>query len=315
MSMNKIDIVYTWIDGQDAKWMAKKESHLAHCQVYDNCYKSQAGSERFTDNQELKYSLRSIELFAPWVNHIYIITDAQKPKWLKDCSKVTIIDHSEIIPREFLPTFNSSVIEAHLHLITNLEEKFIYFNDDMFLGKPTSELDFFRKDKPYIFTSSIIQKKNKKRKESTYNVRAINLSRHIVQEKNKIFIGYGLKHGIRPLLKSRLKLVSEIYSDHLIPHYKERFRLNPFSLIYLYTFHELAVKNANSKYLQNINHKKIFNFFPGFCYIKDSNILEFSLNYTKKKPLVFCINELSKKLELIPLFSNGIFSKKSKFEQ
>jgi hypothetical protein len=35
----------------------------------------------------------------------------------------------------FLPTFSSPAIEANLHRIAGLSEHFLYFNDDVFLGK------------------------------------------------------------------------------------------------------------------------------------------------------------------------------------
>lgn len=40
------------------------------------------GSNRFRDNDELRYSMRSLEKFAPWVRNIYLITSGQVPSWL-----------------------------------------------------------------------------------------------------------------------------------------------------------------------------------------------------------------------------------------
>lgn len=37
---------------------------------------------RYRDSNELRFSLRSLERFAPWVRHIYLVTDNQIPKWL-----------------------------------------------------------------------------------------------------------------------------------------------------------------------------------------------------------------------------------------
>ncbi|WP_417884130.1 stealth family protein [Vibrio rumoiensis] len=314
--MSKIDIVYTWVNGNDRLWNDKKNSYLKNSNVYKNSLDEQAGSQRFTDNNELKYSLRSIELFAPWVNHIYIVTDNQIPEWLNEQENVTIIDHKEIIPEEYLPTFNSSVIEAHLHNITTLQEMFIYFNDDMFLGKKTVKHDFFKHGKPNIFTSSIFPVKKKEPKFSTYNTQAIVDSRNIVKSKIRKEVNYGIKHGIKPLLKSRLKLIAQQYSMFLTPYYNEKFRLTPFSLLYIYTFNEIALRNANTKYLKTLRLRSrlYLKLFPTFCYIKDSNIKKFSDNYEKISPFVFCVNEISINLEKIHLFSHGKLSKKSKFE-
>lgn len=32
---------------------------------------------RFRDNDELRFSIRSVEQFAPWLRHIYIVTNGQ----------------------------------------------------------------------------------------------------------------------------------------------------------------------------------------------------------------------------------------------
>lgn len=52
------------------------------------------------------------------------------------------MDHREIIDHDYLPTFNSHVIEANLHKIPNLSEHFIYFNDDVFVAKPLQKAIF-----------------------------------------------------------------------------------------------------------------------------------------------------------------------------
>ncbi|HXF28634.1 MAG TPA: stealth conserved region 3 domain-containing protein, partial [Chlamydiales bacterium] len=99
---------------------------------------------RFRNRNELKYSMRSIHCFMPWVNHIYIVTFGQTPQWLKNHPKVTIVDHKEIFknPND-LPTFNSHAIEANLHHIPGLSERYIYFNDDVFVADIMKEEDFF----------------------------------------------------------------------------------------------------------------------------------------------------------------------------
>lgn len=101
---------------------------------------------RFRDNDELRlyfgccirsrYSLRSLEKNAPWIRHIYIVTNGQIPSWLNtDNPRVSIITHEEIFSEpDALPTFSSPAIEFNLHHIPGLSEYFLYFNDDVFLG-------------------------------------------------------------------------------------------------------------------------------------------------------------------------------------
>lgn len=51
-------------------------------------------ASRFEDNEELRYSLRSIEKHAPWVRNIFIVTNGQIPSWLNlDNPRVTIVTH------------------------------------------------------------------------------------------------------------------------------------------------------------------------------------------------------------------------------
>lgn len=136
-----VDIVYTWVNGSDPVWEEKKNEAMK-AQDIKIGKKAQAG--RYIDIGELKYSLRCVEKFLPWVHKIYIITDNQFPNFLKKKqSKVEIINHSQIIPEQFLPTFNSNNIDFHLHLIPNLSEHFIYLNDDVFISRPLQKYNFF----------------------------------------------------------------------------------------------------------------------------------------------------------------------------
>ncbi len=62
--------------------------------------------------------------------------------------KLHIVKHEDYIPKEFLPAFNSHVIEMYLHRIKGLSERFVYFNDDMFMIRPLCQTDFFKDGKP-----------------------------------------------------------------------------------------------------------------------------------------------------------------------
>lgn len=132
---DSIDIVYTWVDYQDSQWQALWHQTFPE-QMLD--------ADRFASNDELKFSLRSIAMYAPWVKHIYILTNCMPPAWFKPHEKIIFIDHKDVFPNsQDLPTFNSHAIEACLHHIPNLSENFIYMNDDVFLNRPVTPLDFF----------------------------------------------------------------------------------------------------------------------------------------------------------------------------
>ncbi|XP_076114277.1 N-acetylglucosamine-1-phosphotransferase subunits alpha/beta-like [Mytilus galloprovincialis] len=106
---------------------------------------SDISASRFEDNEELRYSLRSLERFAPWVRHVYIITNGQIPYWLNmESSRLTIVTHQEIFTNTtHLPTFSSPAIEANIHKIPGLSQKFIYMNDDVMFGKDVWPDDFY----------------------------------------------------------------------------------------------------------------------------------------------------------------------------
>lgn len=102
-------------------------------------------NSRFEDNEELRYSLRSLVRFAPWVRHIFIVTNGQIPYWLNlDNPRISVVTHEEIFPnKSHLPTFSSPAIESHLHRIPDLSDKFLYFNDDVMFGAEVWPDDFF----------------------------------------------------------------------------------------------------------------------------------------------------------------------------
>ena len=140
--MQAIDFVVLWVDGADPAWQAERR----------NCRLDQGmdGSEiRYRDWGTLRHLLRSIEHFAPWHRRIHLITWGHLPEWLKtDHPKLHIVRHTDYIPQEWLPTFNSNVLELNLWRIDDLAEQFVMLNDDTFLTRPTQPEDFFRKGLP-----------------------------------------------------------------------------------------------------------------------------------------------------------------------
>ncbi|KUJ77275.1 hypothetical protein AVO44_18005 [Ruegeria profundi] len=148
-----VDIVYTWVDLADSNFFEV----LSRFKETNQATNSESSDKsRFENRDELLYSLRSIEAYAPWVNHIYIVTNGQVPVWLDASNKnVTIVSHEEIIPEQYLPTFNSHVIESCIHRIPGLSEHYIYFNDDVLLARPLSKTDFFTETGlAYLFSTN-----------------------------------------------------------------------------------------------------------------------------------------------------------------
>ena len=99
---------------------------------------------RFHNKDELRYSLRSVAENLPWVRRIHVFTNCARPAWLKaDDLRIVWVQHEEVIAPEYLPVFNSHVIESYLHHIPDLAEHFVYLNDDFFVMKPLAKDHFF----------------------------------------------------------------------------------------------------------------------------------------------------------------------------
>ena len=154
-----MDMVYTYVNQNDINWQEKKKYiyNAYFDPVINN--KDSNSNTRFNDNNEIMYSLRSIEKFIDFIENIYIVVSniEQIPKWINN-EKINFITHSEIIPQEFLPTFNSQVIELYIHKIPNLSEKFIYFNDDMIVGTHIKMTDFVQNSKAIFYVSPDLSK-------------------------------------------------------------------------------------------------------------------------------------------------------------
>jgi hypothetical protein len=164
-----IDLVCLWVDGSDPRWNERRLRRLAEIQdrSFDDVLVEHSSDLREPDvdaellastgisreanatrlyhsRDELRYALRSLEMFAPFVNHVYLVTDRQTPEWLDaDAEGLTVVDHRDIFPEDSPPVFNSNAIDTRLHLIPGLSEHFLVTNDDIFFFNPTSPTDFF----------------------------------------------------------------------------------------------------------------------------------------------------------------------------
>lgn len=140
--MDQIDFVIIWVNGEDSKWL----------ELYRKYAPQSDGDKRiirFRDWNNLRYWFRGVEKFAPWVNKIHFVTCGHYPDWLNlKASKLNFVKHSDYIRFDYLPTFNSHTIELNLHRIVGISEKFVYFNDDMFLINTVVPERFFKKDLP-----------------------------------------------------------------------------------------------------------------------------------------------------------------------
>jgi hypothetical protein len=135
-----IDLVFSWVDGSSDEFLRERAKRMQSYVVGEG----DESEARYRQIDELKYALRSVYLFAPWVRRIFIATDSPAPSWLAEHPRVRIVRSEEFFTDpEALPTHNSHAVESQLHKIDGLAEHFLYSNDDMFFGRPVSPDLFF----------------------------------------------------------------------------------------------------------------------------------------------------------------------------
>lgn len=137
-----VDVVYTWVDGNDPALAARRSAYREFAD--GGIAVREVGPSRYTSHDELKYSLRSLEMYGGFVRHVYLVTDGQVPSWLDRRSDwITVVDHRDLFPADALPVFNSHAIESRLHHIPGLSDHYLYFNDDVFVNRPIRPEVFF----------------------------------------------------------------------------------------------------------------------------------------------------------------------------
>ncbi|MBQ8192739.1 MAG: Stealth CR1 domain-containing protein [Bacilli bacterium] len=254
---DKIDFVICWVDGNDKEWQKEKSEYDPNKKKKDGVN----GTVRYRDWDNLQYWFRGVEKYAPWVNKIYFVTWGHLPEWLNiDNPKLVIVNHKDYIPKKYLPVFSSHPIEFNFHLIKGLSEKFVIFNDDMFIINKVRVEDFFKKNLPRdtynevnwnssdedpVFAS--ILKNNYDILSKHYNKRKVILSRPF----KYMNIKYGLKRNLRTL-KSTLKKNSFIgIGNNHLPQ--------PFLKEYFYKLWEKEYENMDKTCSHKFRNKEDIN--------------------------------------------------------
>ena len=274
----KIDFVLTWVDGEDPEWLASKRN-------FSPDEISMNGVERYRDWDNLQYLFRGFETFTPWVNRIFFVTAGHLPEWLNTSHpKLTIVRHEDFLDKDSLPVFNVNPIEINFHRIEGLSERFVYFNDDMFLLRPVKPSHFFREGLPVNAAISNIMYEGAISSIVLNDLELVNknFNRHKGERKTKrgiifsnfwkwFYPGYGIRvldtllllrwktfsgfanyHHPQPFLKETYKAVWRSEPDSMIRTSKSRFRSPTDVNQYLFRYWQFAsgrfypdsVKNA-----------------------------------------------------------------------
>lgn len=268
-----IDIVFTYVNPSDNIW---KEKYLLHNKS------NHISSSRFDNNQEqIKFSLLTLKKYAyPLINNIYIVSDNQQfdldflqDKFLID--KIRWIDHTDIIDSKYLPTFNSMVIEAFLWKIPNINDTFVYFNDDMFVGSHVFYSDFFDTD------GSIKQFYSERKSLSNHpwyqNINETNdLFNHAFKTKQFITPTHAPYH----LSKIDMQICFGIFFKNLKPMF-ERHKIRSYK-----DSHNLVFLSA----MYSSNFKRSKNIKTSFAFINNCNNLVLKNLHQSKKKKFYCFH-------------------------
>lgn len=138
-ALRHTSVVYTWVNGSDAAYRELRKKHGGPGVI---------GGARDRSIDELRYSIRSLVKYVPWLEgQIYIVSPGQTPTWLAQHPRVTVVDQDALFlaadGKRALPTFNTNAIEVNLWRVPNLTEMFLHINDDYIFGAPIIPEDFF----------------------------------------------------------------------------------------------------------------------------------------------------------------------------
>lgn len=331
-----IDFVITWVDSNDDGWRDKKNNALSKI---GKPMEKAADDERYRDYGTLKYLLRSIDRYATWVHKIYLVTDNQRPTWLKENlkdTKLEIIDHQDIIPKESLPTFNSNAIEMCIDNIPGLSEHFVEFNDDFLINKSVNPSDFFDNGKPKDFRQytslfptesydrlrfndayAINKWLGRLQEKWPINGKGIISSKYSISSnvKNMFFLidrhrhvsDYVLPHNAYPLKKSNLRKAKKIWSNEINNTIRQKFRSEHDVTIFLFRDYQLEIGDFSPR-SPTFSHFYVLNDFEEIC-----------RDLRQEKSGLLCINDSDtnnfiESTKVIQKALESKFKKKSRFE-
>ena len=282
------------------------------------------------DNEELRYSIRSILKNLPWIRKIFILMPNEKVSYLKEIEeikeKIVYVKDKDLIGFD---SSSSLVFQFRYWKMKdfNLSDNFISMDDDCYIGRPLKKSDlFYVKDKkvvPLIITSKFLTfykeeverkiyyyKKNIKKSKREQTFIEFQYSKQLtysfimdVLSKKKIIVPK-FTHNAIPTNVYEIKEIYDLISESkfknttLYSNYRHIDSLQFQTFILGYTF----IKHK--KKIKNISHKLI-----GF-----GNALFSKYNYD-----LFCVNTNSHKntilsKQIFKIVMENLFPEASPYE-
>lgn len=278
----EIDLVFSWVDGTDAEWQAERAATLATFVVGDG----DDHEARFRQIDELKYALRSVHLYAPWIRRIFVVTDSPKPQWLADHPDVTFVRSEEFFTdTSVLPTYNSQAVECQLHHIDGLAEHFLYSNDDMFFGRPVGPQMFFSPGGVTMFVEAgtrIGLGDNDEQRSGFENAARVN--RRLLHERFGRITTRHLEHAPVPLRRSVMYELEKEFPDEFAATAASTFRASS----------NISVTNSLYHYYALLSGRAVVQTGAAVKYVDTttrSGIREMERLLAKRSMDFFCLND------------------------
>jgi len=256
-----IDLVFSWVDGTDKEWQRARARRMAAYVVGEG----DDAEARYRQIDELRYALRSVHTYLPWVRNIFIATDSKAPAWLADHPRVRLVRSEEFFrDTSVLPTHNSQAVEAQLHRIEGLSEHFLYSNDDMFIGRPLRPDVFFSPGgiSRFIEADTRIGLGDNDTARSGFENSA-RVNRALLRERFGRVITRHLEHAATPLTKTVIEEMEQVFAAEFTATAASPFRAKDNISVTnsLYHYYGLltgrAVQNTGSNvlYVDTTTHK------------------------------------------------------------
>lgn len=330
--MDQIDIVITWVDNSDVDW---KQDYLKYTSKDQQSNVFTAGDNRYQSQSTLKYLFRGIEKYAPWVNHVFFVTYGHLPEWLNtNNDKLIIVKHSDFIPKDYLPTFNSNTILLNLHRIKDLSERFILFNDDMYLTNRCRQTTFFKDGKPRdmaVLNPIVAPNFDPFWDMMLNNVSIINKNFDKRESMNKnifkwINFKYGIKNNVRNILFYSYRKFSGFYDVHLPnSHLKSVFEeiwSKEYDVCHQTCSHKFRTCDDITEWTMRYWQLASGNFIPinktklgVYVSLKDDSYKGAIKKCDKKKYKMICFNDENDDSVFLIDFFESKFKQKSSFER
>lgn len=238
------------------------------------------------ENEELRYCIRSIIKYIPWVRKIFILMPNKKVRYFKDYdlikNKIIYVKDKDLLGYD---SSNSLAFQFRYYKMKNfgISNNFITMDDDYFIGGPLKKYDFFylenNKVVPAIVTNKFIEiSKNTAIMKLNYFKNKINQNKieqssemfeyslhltylYFIKKFNKSIIVPKYTHNAMPVNIEELKEIydlinnSEYCNSTLNSLYRsiDSFQYQAFFFSYTFLKYNKKVNNIPYKYMNNKN--------------------------------------------------------------